>query len=74
MVDWYDAAGRLRGGGQAPLLGERVGARLRGAGQAALSRTAGSAIPSQCNIDNPYVRPDLDRVYSPKADVQDAEL
>jgi formylglycine-generating enzyme required for sulfatase activity len=30
--------------------------------------------PAQCNIDNPYVRPDLERVYSSRRVVQDAEL
>jgi hypothetical protein len=30
--------------------------------------------PAQCNIDNPYVKPDLERVYSSRADVQGAEL
>ena len=30
--------------------------------------------PKSCNIDNPYVRPDLERVYSTRTDVQNAEL
>jgi hypothetical protein len=30
--------------------------------------------PTSCNIDNPYVKPDLDRVYSRKPEVQDREL
>jgi hypothetical protein len=30
--------------------------------------------PGMCNIDNPYVRPDLDRVYSTRIEVQNAEL
>jgi hypothetical protein len=30
--------------------------------------------PKQCNIDNPYVKPNLDRVYSSNAEVQDKEL
>jgi formylglycine-generating enzyme required for sulfatase activity len=30
--------------------------------------------PDKCNIDNRYVKPDLDRVYSSKPEVQSAEL
>jgi hypothetical protein len=30
--------------------------------------------PEKCNIDNRYVKPDLDRVYSSKPEVQGAEL
>ena len=73
MVDWYDAAGACAS----------VGKRLCWESEWVTACEGPEKLPfpygrkrdpKACNIDNAWVGPNLDAVYSPKPEVQDAEL
>jgi hypothetical protein len=73
MVSWYDAAALCAAEGKRTCWQSEWESACEGPEKLpfpyGLSRD-----PDKCNIDNPYVKPDLDRVYSSKPEVQDAEL
>ena len=73
MVSWYDGASACAAEGKRLCWQSEWEAACEGPEKLpfpyGLSRD-----PKQCNIDNPYVKPDLDRVYSSRPDVAGAEL
>ncbi len=73
MVSWYDGAAACAAEGKRLCWQSEWESACEGPEKLpfpyGLSRD-----PKQCNIDNPYVRPDLQRVYSPRREVQGAEL
>jgi formylglycine-generating enzyme len=73
MVSWYDAAAACSAEGKRLCWQSEWESACEGPEKLpfpyGLSRD-----PDQCNIDNGYVKPDLDKVYSSKKDVQDREL
>jgi sulfatase modifying factor 1 len=73
MVDWYDSAGACAAQGKRLCWESEWVSACEGPAELpfpyGLKRDA-----SACNIDNPYVQPDLSRVYSSDRAVQDKEL
>lgn len=73
MVSWYDGASACAAEGKRLCWQSEWESACEGPDKQpfpyGLSRD-----PGQCNIDNPYVRPDLSRVYSSRPDVAGAEL
>ncbi|MFT3773373.1 MAG: SUMF1/EgtB/PvdO family nonheme iron enzyme [Minicystis sp.] len=73
MVSWYDGASACAAEGKRLCWQSEWESACEGPEKLpfpyGLSRD-----PSQCNIDNPYVKPDLDRAYSSRPDVAGAEL
>jgi formylglycine-generating enzyme len=73
MVDWYDGAGACAAQGKRLCWESEWVSACEGPDKLpfpyGLKRDA-----SMCNIDNPYVNPELDRVYSSDRAVQDKEL
>jgi hypothetical protein len=73
MVSWYDGAAACAAEGKRLCWQSEWESACEGPDKLpfpyGLSRD-----PAQCNIDNAYIRPDLERVYSNKAEVQGAEL
>ncbi len=73
MVSWYDGASACAAEGKRLCWQSEWESACEGPEKLpfpyGLSRD-----PGQCNIDNPYVKPDLDRVYASRADVSGAEL
>jgi len=73
MVDWYDGMGACAA----------LGKRLCWESEWVAACEGPEKLPfpygrkrdaTKCNIDNPWKSPDLDAVYSPKREIQDAEL
>ena len=73
MVSWYDGASACAAEGKRLCWQSEWESACEGPEKTpfpyGLSRD-----PDQCNIDNPYVKPDLDRVYASRADVSGGEL
>lgn len=73
MVDWYDASAACGAEGKRLCWESEWVAACEGPEKLpfpyGLKRD-----PNQCNIENPYIKPDLERVYSAKPEVQGAEL
>jgi formylglycine-generating enzyme required for sulfatase activity len=73
MVDWYDAAGACAAKGKRLCWESEWVSACEGPEELpfpyGLKRD-----PKQCNIDNRWLKPSLDKVYSKKPDVQNAEL
>jgi hypothetical protein len=73
MVSWYDGASACAAAGKRLCWQSEWESACEGPEKLpfpyGLARDA-----AQCNLDNPYVKPDLERMYSSRADVAGAEL
>jgi sulfatase modifying factor 1 len=73
MVDWYDAAGACAAAGKRLCWESEWVSACEGPDKHPFPY-GDRRDPAQCNIDNPYVEPDLARVYSSDRATQDKEL
>jgi hypothetical protein len=73
MVDWYDAAGACANVGKRLCWESEWVAACEGPDKLPFPYGR-KRDPKACNIDNTWVGPSLEAVYSPKPEVQDAEL
>lgn len=73
MVDWYDGMAACQARGKRLCWESEWVSACEGPDK--LPFPYGLARdPAKCNIDNPWLKPNLDEVYSPKPDVADPEL
>lgn len=73
MVDWYDAAGACAAEGKRLCWESEWVSACEGPDKLPFPYGI-KRDPNVCNIDNPYVKPSLERVYSSDPAVQGAEL
>jgi formylglycine-generating enzyme len=73
MVDWYDAAGACAAQGKRLCWESEWVSACEGPDKLPFPYGE-KRDPNACNIDNPYVKPSLERVYSSDPAVQGAEL
>jgi hypothetical protein len=73
MVDWFDAAGACSAQGKRLCWESEWVSACEGPDKLPFPYGR-KRDPSKCNIDNPYVKPDLPRVYARNRAVQDKEL